>query len=460
MKLKNIFPMAIMLCSVLPVNASEIQEITMFDKFEDVKIDNCTKEITLKDEIKSLLINENINQDISLTDGINSLESIENIDITNGLYTITIPKNITIGQEKQANYNVKVSGMIGNNQQVYVNAIDEISETQDIDFYLTEQQTQEKVVANVIHSKNIWNSSDVSNEVVSNNEIKALSLKGGVWQGYLQFDIGCNELTLSENSINLGVGKNKQINAFFNGINVNNSVEWSSNNSKITVNNGLITVNANASGGDSATITIKKDELIQTMKVNIYDINVNTSSIEIKQGANATVTASVLPSSLNGTVNWNATLPSGVTLSKNGNYCTIQVSSSATVGTFTLTASYGGLNKNITVKVVKKDDYVYPDNPIQAEVEKELRTNGLITFTEGVQQAWDAGLYEEWGWSYEEVMADAPTFGAGYFIGYATANGDATPIVSTYKAYGHTEYYLEYMGKQVDGTYKFKCYYG
>lgn len=94
-----------------------------------------------------------------------------------------------------------------------------------------------------------------------------------------------------------------------------------------------------------------------------------------------------------------------------------------------------------------------------ANADAAMRNAGFITFTEGVQQAWDAGLYEEWGWSYEEAMAEAPTFGAGYFIGYVTANGNAEDIVNTYIAYGHTSYYLEYQGVANDGTFKFKCYY-
>lgn len=95
-----------------------------------------------------------------------------------------------------------------------------------------------------------------------------------------------------------------------------------------------------------------------------------------------------------------------------------------------------------------------------ANADAAMRAEGFITIQESIQKAWDAGVYDEWGWSYEEVMADGPTFGAGYFVGYVTTDGNATPIVSTYKAYGHGSYYLEYQGVASDGTFKFKCYYG
>lgn len=102
----------------------------------------------------------------------------------------------------------------------------------------------------------------------------------------------------------------------------------------------------------------------------------------------------------------------------------------------------------LTVKTLKK------------EIGKQLHKKGLVTIQEGVQQAWDSGAYDEWGLTYEEVMADAPTFGNSYFIGYASPEGNGIEIVSTYTAYGHKKYYLEFLGRESDnGSYKFKCYY-
>ena len=64
--------------------------------------------------------------------------------------------------------------------------------------------------------------------------------------------------------------------------------------------------------------------------------------------------------------------------------------------------------------------------------------------------------------TYDEIFADAPTFGAGYFIGYVTADGNANDILNTYVGFGYTAYYLEYVGPGPDNganAYKFKCYF-
>lgn len=94
-----------------------------------------------------------------------------------------------------------------------------------------------------------------------------------------------------------------------------------------------------------------------------------------------------------------------------------------------------------------------------ANADAAMRNAGLITFTEELTNLWNAGEFSDSGLTYEELMADAPTFGAGYFIGYVTADGNAKGLVSVYQAYEHTSYYLEYQGVANDGTFKFKCYY-
>lgn len=229
--------------------------------------------------------------------------------------------------------------------------------------------------------------------------------------------------------------------------NATNKVKWSSSKKSVATVSSKGKVIAKKKG--TTTITAKIGSKKLNCKVTVKNPYLSKTKVTVNQGKSITL-------KLNGSKakTWTSSNKKIAIVNSKGKV-TAKKSGTATITVKTING------KSYKCKIiVKKDDYVYPENPIQAKVEKELRTNGLITFTEGAQQAWDAGLYEEWGWSYEEVMADAPTFGAGYFIGYATANGDATPIVSTYKAYGHTEYYLEYMGKQADGTYKFKCYYG
>lgn len=108
-------------------------------------------------------------------------------------YSVTIPKTIALGMNKQAAYSVKVSGDIDTKQRVYVAPVDGITDTEDIDFYMTDQTADSKkadVVATVTQNKFYWNSEEVTaGYEEANNSVSAPQLTAGTWKGTFQVEI-------------------------------------------------------------------------------------------------------------------------------------------------------------------------------------------------------------------------------------------------------------------------------
>ena len=123
-------------------------------------------------------------------------------------YTITIPKQITLGEDKTSTYSVKVEGDISSDTEVYVAPVDAISETDNIDFYMEDQSKVNKkdnVIATVTPTKTNWNFEEVANSTeVTDNSIEAKDLTSGTWKGTFNFEINLN--SLSEEAVALEAG--------------------------------------------------------------------------------------------------------------------------------------------------------------------------------------------------------------------------------------------------------------
>lgn len=122
----------------------------------------------------------------------------------------------------------------------------------------------------------------------------------------------------------------------------------------------------------------------------------------------------------------------------------------------------GSESVNSTPETTVQDPTPQPNPSVSAETaianaDAAMREAGFITMSEKLENYHNSGeITDE---DYNQLLAYAPTFGAGYFIGYVTADGNAKGLVSVYQAYGYSGYYLEYQGIANDGTFKFKCYY-
>lgn len=121
----------------------------------------------------------------------NSFEDIKVTYQQSSSYTVTIPKTITLGTNKQAVYSVKVAGNIDANQRVYVAPVDGIAGGENLDFYMSDLSgKKEDVVATVTQNKTYWNSENVANAYEeTNNSISAPDLTAGTWEGTFQVEI-------------------------------------------------------------------------------------------------------------------------------------------------------------------------------------------------------------------------------------------------------------------------------
>lgn len=108
-------------------------------------------------------------------------------------FFVTIPKTIVLDGWKQSTYAVKVSGDIDAEQCVYVAPVDGIADTENIDFYMKDQASEnakDDVVANVTHNKFHWNSAEVAaGHKQADNLVEAPDLTAGAWKGIFQMEI-------------------------------------------------------------------------------------------------------------------------------------------------------------------------------------------------------------------------------------------------------------------------------
>ena len=108
-------------------------------------------------------------------------------------FFVTIPKTIVLDGWKQSTYAVKVSGDIGAEQCVYVAPVDMIADTENIDFYMKDQASEnakDNVVASVTHKKSHWNATEVAaGHKQADNLVSAPDLTAGAWKGIFQIEI-------------------------------------------------------------------------------------------------------------------------------------------------------------------------------------------------------------------------------------------------------------------------------
>ena len=163
--------------------------------------------------------------------------------------------------------------------------------------------------------------------------------------------VGVSSITLNVTSISLNIGDSKTITATINPSNAaNKNVTWSSSNtSVVTVSNGVV----KAIGKGTATITVKSNNgKTATVQVTVLQpatgISLNKTSLTIKSGLTAKLTATVSPSNANNkNVTWTSSNTSVVTVDGSGNLYAKKA------GTATITAkTHNG--KTATAKITVK----------------------------------------------------------------------------------------------------------
>ena len=103
-------------------------------------------------------------------------------------FTVTIPKTITLGQNKSATYDVKVKGDIAGN--------DVITVTPDSTITLNDADGKGAVTGNIEQTKTKFNSTEVNQAdgVSTTGTITANDLTAGDWSGNFEFAINVNKV--------------------------------------------------------------------------------------------------------------------------------------------------------------------------------------------------------------------------------------------------------------------------
>lgn len=322
-------------------------------------------------------------------------------------FTVTIPKSLTLdGTTKKGSYTVNVVGSIA--------GTDKISVVPDETFKLSSSGVSD-ITASINQDKTEWSYDEIigSDAIIGNGTIDASDLSAGKWNGTFNFNINLEEgkiLTLSDDSVALGINDSTQIAAYLDDEDVTNQVNWQSDNENITVTNGLIETKASAKVGDTAiiTVTAQDTQTLSAMTNTLSDLGILTiakasngleaqvivtiidinfvyeeqviNSINIKPNESKVVNAIIIPESVKETVTWTSNATAGINLIKNGNEVTIKVAEDMPTGnTYVIIASYGNFSKLLEVNII--DDHICAYNDGETTKEPTCTEAGIKTFS-------------------------------------------------------------------------------
>ena len=308
-------------------------------------------------------------------------------------FGVFIPKTIIldgkVNEDKinKANYLIRVS------KDTNISGIEKINVIPDSEFILT-QLGKNDIYATVTQDKQQWLHNET--EIVGNGEVSSFGMSAGNWNGKFNFNISLSEedidiptqsyLRLSTKDLKMSANASAQVDVFLEDENVNDLVDWHSDNENITVTNGLVETKAAAQPGDVATITVtasipqeislfnnretnkEQISLSAEFKVTVIDMafyqeDEIITSLEIKQGETTEVEAKIIPSTTSDIVTWTSTAVSGLNLVKSGNKVTIKIANDMPVGnTYNLIASLGDFSKLLEIKIIEDHICVYDES--------------------------------------------------------------------------------------------------
>lgn len=292
-------------------------------------------------------------------------------------FQVTIPKNIILdGSNFTGKYSVDVNGDFSVTEKVTV-----VPETS---FTMHNLGNKDPITATVSQDKTEWKHNETDINAVGT--VTANNLSAGSWNGSFSFNIGLKDSSIGEGELKLdtdgdvllGAGETYQVNAYVDGKIANDTVTWESNNSNVSVVNGLVETSSSAKAGDEAIVTVTANssqqlskienalsdlgivtfanaanEVSVDFKVTVVDIELSTYSVDIIPGESATVTATIIPDTVIDIVNWSQTAVSGLNLVKNGNSVEIKVASDMEIGkTYDVIATYRDFSKTVKVNIV------------------------------------------------------------------------------------------------------------
>jgi surface protein len=114
-------------------------------------------------------------------------------------FTITIPKEIEIGQDKQAQYDISVSGSVPYETQLNIEPVDNVNNVDGINFYMVEKEGKQAIV-NISQNDVDWKYNEINDEngTIKSGTINADNLDAGEWEGSFSFGINSHKHEFKE----------------------------------------------------------------------------------------------------------------------------------------------------------------------------------------------------------------------------------------------------------------------
>lgn len=297
-------------------------------------------------------------------------------------YSVIIPKSLQMAVDTAtwhgtAGYQASVVGDIEPGKSVYV--------VPQARFDMVQADGGAIVDTSVSQTKTEWPSADVKAEeadaIWGDGSLSGDGFQPGDWSGVFYFNIAADDSGLNveapgdkiveadlsggdvaeAGTFQLGQGQSGSIQLVHDGVDVTRKAMYESDNERITVDENGKVGTENAAGGDEATITAtyflptasaaeggSANAVKAYFKVQVIGIAFDKETVTVRPGDSVTVTAEVLPGSVDGTVKW---MLNGLDFGAEGNTITINVAEDAQPGNYTLVAMYGGTSQTLNIKV-------------------------------------------------------------------------------------------------------------
>ena len=401
------------------------------------------------------------------------IDNTQNVDVyvsQSSSFGVFIPKTIILDGKKNENGINKANYLIKVSENTNIAGTEKIQVVPDSEFKLT-QLGKNDINAIVVQDKQEWLHNEI--DILGNGEISSSGMTAGAWKGVFNFNIFLSEnneniptqsyLLLSKNDVKMSANDSVQVNAFIEGENVNELVDWNSNNENITVTNGLVETKAAAQPGDSAVVTVSanlpanismfgsepmnEETLSAQFNVTIIDMaftsnNEIVTSLNLKQGESVDVEATIIPASANSNVTWTSTAVAGLNLVKNGNKVTIKIADDMPIGnTYNVIASLGDFSKLLEIKIISDHEHIYKES---IEKEPTCSSKGITKYTCECGDNYILENIDMLEHNYESVVTEPTCEEKGYTTHTCSVCGD-NYIDSEVSALGHT---LENVGEE------------
>jgi hypothetical protein len=111
-------------------------------------------------------------------------------------FSVTIPKSISLGDDKKFTYSITVKGKISPETQINVEPVDQIDTYSGVNFYMTEKEdSSKKAIVGVKQDETSWlcNEVNIKDGTTKTGIISAQGLSVGNWEGSFKFNLSITE---------------------------------------------------------------------------------------------------------------------------------------------------------------------------------------------------------------------------------------------------------------------------